>query len=461
MTELLAPAGNLEKLRHVYLYGADAAYLGVSGFSLRSKAESFDLPIEKSVDEQAPVESTAAPAATAETLRRIKGTRRLYGALNTYVHQEQLPQLEARIEALAGHPFDAFIVSDLGMLRLLRKYHPETELHLSTQANCTNAEAAKLYRDVGFRRIVPGRELSLREIEQMKRAVPDLELEVFVHGAMCLAYSGRCFLSAWMTDRSGNRGSCAHSCRWEYRPVPYDRETGAVGTALEEKKRPGEYYPVYEGEDFTAVMSSKDLNMIDHLRELVDAGVDSLKIEGRMKSTYYAAVVTRAYRKALDRTTAVGEVPQGADTYLDPGPFIRELYEVSHRDFTTGFYFGDEEIQKPAKGAYRRQHRFLGIVEAPVGSPDAGAVPGEAAEPPGTPRIDTFPIRVKNSIRVGEPIEYIGPDVPSLRDEAFALYDEDGAEVDEAHHHGSYRIRPSKPIAPGYVIRSTADREVW
>lgn len=412
--ELLAPAGSLEKLEQVYRYGADAAYLGVAGLSLRARAETFD--------------PEADTRAVAEAKSRHGAGRRLYGAVNVYVHQAELPRLEERIEALGeDHPFDAFIVSDLGAAAILRKYHPDAELHLSTQANCVNAEAVRMYRDLGFSRVVPGRELSLREIAEIRRSVPEVELEVFVHGAMCLAYSGRCFLSAWMADRSGNRGDCAHSCRWEYR-------------VLEEKKRPGEYYPVFEGEGFTAVMSSKDINMVDHLRELLDAGVDSLKIEGRMKSSYYAAVVTRAYRKALDALT--GAAAPGRQGAIDPAPFVAELYGVSHRDFTTGFYFGSEEVEKPAEGSYRRSHRFLGIVREALG--DGG-----------------FRIEVKNSIRPGTPIEFIGPDVPVLRDEAFTVTDAEGSATEAAHHGGSYRIYPSRPVEEGFLIRSSGEEEVW
>jgi putative protease len=298
-----------------------------------------------------------------------------------------------------------------------------------------------MYRDLGFTRVVPGRELSLREIERIKTRVPEVELEVFVHGAMCLAYSGRCFLSAWMADRSGNRGDCAHSCRWEYR-------LRGEGLSLEEKKRPGELYPVHEGDGFTSILSSKDINMVDHLGELIDAGVDSLKIEGRMKSTYYAAVVTRAYRKALDRElarrTGAGEAGgAAADTAPeDVASFVDELYGVSHRDFTTGFYFGHDEVEKPAAGSYRRSHRFLAIVGPR--QPSGG-----------------FALTVKNSISAGRAIEYLGPDTPVLRDSDFRLTDGDGTPVEAAHHTGEFIIHPSQRIDEGFLIRSTGDEEDW
>ena len=266
--ELLSPAGSIEKLYYAYAYGADAAYIGIRNFSLRAKADNFK------TDEHLEI-------------KKIKKDKKLYVALNIFFHNSDLYNLEKSIDYISEYPVDAFIISDIGVLPLVKKYFPDTELHLSTQANCINTEAARIYRDMGFTRIIPGRELSLSEISEIKKALPDLEMEVFVHGAMCLAYSGRCFLSKYLADRSANQGDCAHSCRWQYR-------------VLEESERQGEYFPVIEGENFTSVMSSKDICMIDHLEELKSAGVDSLKIEGRMKSIYYTAVVSRAYRKMID-----------------------------------------------------------------------------------------------------------------------------------------------------------------
>ncbi|HKJ86149.1 MAG TPA: peptidase U32 family protein, partial [Spirochaetia bacterium] len=300
--EILAPAGDLEKLETAYTYGADAAYIGLSGFSLRRRADDVD------------------PGDVAEQLRQIKGEKRLYGALNIYFHNEDIRRLEEQIDAIAALPLDAVIVSDIGAVATLRKYLPDVELHLSTQANCLNTAAARVYQDMGFSRIIPAREMSLEALAEMKASLPDLEIEVFVHGAMCLAYSGRCLLSAWQADRSANKGECAHSCRWNYR------------YAIEEAKRPGHYFPVEEGEGYTSILSPKDLCMIDHLAELRDAGVDALKIEGRVKSVYYAAVVTRAYRKELDRVLA-------GRSRSESQAFIDDLYNVSHREFSTGFFF--------------------------------------------------------------------------------------------------------------------------
>ncbi len=390
--ELLAPAGNLEKLSYAYTYGADAAYIGVRSFSLRTRADNFHS------DEY-------------RELKRIKGSRKLYGALNIFFKNRDIRELEQSLEYLSCYPFDAFIISDIGILRILRKHFPDIPLHLSTQANCLNLEAAKMYRDLGFRRVIMGREASLSDIGEIKQKADDLEIEVFVHGAMCIAYSGRCLLSAYMTGRSANRGDCAHSCRWNYR-------------VLEEQERPGEYYPVIQDKGFTAVLSSRDLCMIDHLRELRDAGIDSLKIEGRMKSLYYTAVVTRAYRKALDHMNDSSKW----------APYREDLFRVSHREYSTGFFFGTEEMDIPAEGSYRREYLFIGTV-------------GEELFP------GRFAFTIKNQLRQGETIEFIGPDVPCIRDDAFTLFDETGAQALQADHGKVFTIAPSVQVKPGYIIR--------
>ena len=398
--ELLAPAGNTEKLDVVYHYGADAAYIGLGDFSLRQRADNVD---------------PGDPAELAAKLARIKGPHRLYGTLNIYFQERDLARLEEQIGNIAALPLDALIVSDIGVLPLIRQVMPNIELHLSTQANCTNSEAARFYHGMGFTRIVPARELSLREIETIKRAVPDVELELFVHGAMCLAYSGRCLLSAWMAGRSGNRGDCAHSCRWNYR----------IG--IEEKLRPGEYLPVEEGADFTTIMSPKDLSMIGHLAELRDAGADALKIEGRVKSAYYAAIVTRAYRKELDRL----------DSGSDPAasrPYVEELENVSHREFSTGFFFGDPDAVVPSDAQYKQRYRFMGSVGKRVSD-------------------SRYEIDVKNGFNTDQEIEFIGPDIPSISDDSFTLYDRLGEPADNVTHHAGGFIEPGVRVEPGYLIR--------
>ena len=247
--ELVSPAGNVEKLGYAYAYGADAAYIGLKRFSLRVKADNFYDDEYKTVN----------------NLKKQYPGKKLFCALNISFHNADIDNFLAEIDYFKSYPFDAFIVQDIGMVRTIQKHFPNAALHLSTQANCINREAVKMYRDLGFRRIVLGREASLAEIAEIKDAVPDMELEVFVHGAMCIAYSGRCLMSAYMNGRSANAGFCSHSCRWDYSLV----HSGSL--ALEEQKRPGEYFPIFEGENFTAVLSSKDLCMIDKLDDFKKA----------------------------------------------------------------------------------------------------------------------------------------------------------------------------------------------
>ncbi|WP_319562260.1 U32 family peptidase [Marispirochaeta sp.] len=401
-SELLAPAGNLEKLSYAYRYGADAAYIGIKAFSLRARAENFH-------------------AEEFDSIRRIKGDKKLYAALNIYFHPSDIRSLEENLDYLAEYPLDAFIVSDLGAARLLQKRFPNIPLHLSTQANCINGEAVKVYRGLGFNRIILGRETSVSDIKEIRRAVPEIELEAFVHGAMCLAYSGRCFLSAYMAGRSANEGNCSHSCRWDYR-------------VLEESKRPGEYYPVETGEGFTTILSSKDLCMIDHLEELQEAGVDSFKIEGRMKSIYYTAVVTRAYRKALD--SLEGKPDPGLPAYRE------DLFNVSHREYSSGFYFDRTDIETPTRKSYQRSYMFLGSLRK---------------QHPEQPEL--YELDVKNQILSSDSLEYIGPDIPYLEDTGFVLMDENLTPVEKADHGSRYYIRPAVPAAEGYILRKAVSGE--
>lgn len=401
--ELLAPAGNLEKLYYGYTYGADAAYIGIRDFSLRARADNFHADEWKEI-------------------RRIKGEKKLFGALNIVFHNGDLRRLEEQVEYLGEYPFDAFIISDIGLLPIMRKYFPDRDLHLSTQANCTNAESAGIYKDLGFKRIIPGRETSLEEIAEMKARHPDLEIEVFVHGAMCMAYSGRCFLSSFLSKRSANQGDCAHTCRWKY------KVTELPGTlALEEEERKGELFPLIEGENFTTMLSSKDLCMIDYLDKLKAAGVDSLKIEGRMKSIYYAAVVTRAYRKAIDALEQ-----NKPETFW--APYREEMFSVSHREFSTGFYFGKEEISIPTEKSYLRTHLFLGSVSEEV-------------------KEGIHSLVIKNQIRRDQPLEFIGPDLLFAEDTAFLLLDEKFEQVEKLDHGKVGYIKPSVPVKPGYIVR--------
>lgn len=332
MIELLSPAGNVEKLSYAYAYGADAAYIGLKKFSLRVKADNFYDDEYKKVIE----------------LKKKYPDKKLHCALNISFHNKDIENLKENIDYFKQYPIDAFIVQDIGVVPLLQKEFPDAQLHVSTQASCINYEAVKMYRNMGFSRVVLGREASLKEIREIKDAVPDMELEAFCHGAMCIAYAGRCLMSAYLTGRSAQAGLCSHTCRWEYDLL--SKPEGAKELAesgrlfLREHERPEELFPVFEGEDFTAILSSKDIRMIEHLKDMKDAGLDSLKIEGRMKSVYYVALVTRAYRKALDAL-------EGKITPEEAGPFIDELENVAHRESTTGFYYSRVDADETCIGA--------------------------------------------------------------------------------------------------------------
>lgn len=341
--ELLSPAGNVEKLKYAYAYGADAAYIGLKKFSLRVKADNFYDDEYKKVIE----------------LKKKYPEKRLHCALNISFHDEEIDSLKENLDYFKLYPIDAFIVQDIGIVPLLQKEFPQAQLHLSTQASCVNSEAVKMYQKMGFSRVVLGREISIDQIKRIKDSVPEMEIETFVHGAMCIAYAGRCLMSAYLTGRSAQSGFCSHTCRWNFNlstdksSVPDKKiltleeakKIAQSGTLqIQEEQRSGEYFPIFEGEDFTAILSSKDLRMIDHLDDLKNAGVDSLKIEGRMKSIYYVAMVTRAYRKALDAL-------EGTISFQQAKPFIDELENVSHRESTTGFYYNKADADKTTIGA--------------------------------------------------------------------------------------------------------------
>ncbi len=317
--ELLIPAGNLEKLQTAVRFGADAVYVGAGEFSLRATQTSFSLK-----DLKAGIE-----------IAHKHGVK-LYLALNIFAFDEDLDKMAKYLKSAIKLGIDAVIVSDSGVLSIVRAISKTLKIHLSTQANTINSAAVAFWHKQGVKRIVMGRELSLKQIKRIKKNNPKVEIEVFVHGAMCMAYSGRCFLSKHMTKRSANRGECSHPCRWEYKMV--------------ESKRPDEEIEVIEEDGNTYLLSPKDLCMIEHIKELKDAGIDSFKIEGRMKSSYYVAQVTRIYRKAIDSGKYAQE-------------YLAELKKISHRSYTTGFYFGDEDYSN-TKGTYIRGYDFVGVVKS-------------------------------------------------------------------------------------------------
>lgn len=392
--ELLSPAGDVEKLRTVYTYGADAAYIGVNNFSLR--------------------ESGLKPSlSTYEEINKIKNEfkgKKLYGAINMFFFDNDIDNLKKEIEDIKRLNLDGFIVSDLGAAMLLKRYFPSVPLHLSTQASCTNSESVKVYKDLGFTRVILAREVNIENIRKIHEAVKDMEIEVFVHGAMCMAVSGRCIMSAVTTSRSANRGECAHTCRWKYR------------VALEEEERQGEFLPLEEHNGWNTLLSSKDLCMIDHLDDLINAGVSSLKIEGRMKSTYYAAIVTRAYRKMLDKD---------ANATL----FRNEIDNVSHREWTTGFFYDEEKKHfAPPKEEYTRLYRFLGTVL------------NEVSE-------NIWAVDIKYQISSKRGIEAIGPDVLLLSLGCVETLNKDFENVEHIDHCQIGYIKTDKPLKSGYILR--------
>lgn len=326
LPELLIPAGNPEKMRAAILYGADAVYIGLAGLSLRSSAAEMSLG------------DIAASVAYAHA----KGVK-VYAAANTFARNSDIMPAKKLILDIAETGIDGLIVSDPGIIRLIRNLKPNLSLHLSTQANTMNMEAVRFWAEQGIKRIVLARELNLTEISKIAAAVPEIELEIFIHGAMCISYSGRCYLSAYFNQRSANQGACSQPCRWEY--------------LLTEATRPHNPLILEKDEKFSYLLSSKDLCLIEHLPEVYACGVSSVKIEGRMKSSYYVAVVTRAYRQALDA------LDTQKDNYVFNPQWLEELKKISHRGYTTGFAFSNEKINETSpERKIIQTHEPAGIV---------------------------------------------------------------------------------------------------
>ncbi len=390
--ELLAPAGNFEKLRYAIEYGADAVYAAYRAFGLRAAGDNFD---EEGLKE-------------AIEYCHTRG-RKIYITVNIYPDSKDLAALPAFFEMLDALRPDGMIIADLGVMSLAKRHAPHLPIHVSTQANVTNAETAKVLAQLGATRIVLAREMPLSEIRALRAELPrEVELECFVHGAMCISYSGRCLLSAAMTGRSGNRGACAHPCRWNY--------------ALMEERRPGEYFPIEEDGRGTYIMNSKDLCLIEYLRELEEAGVASLKIEGRMKSFYYAACVTRAYRRALDDLKA--------GKPFDPA-LKEELRAVSHRDYTTAFFLGapGAEAQEPENGGYIRRTDVVAVTTEEKGL-----------------------WLQKNKFSVGETLWVLSPEGAPYAVTIDEMYDETGAPIESAPH-AEMKVRLPLELPPYSILR--------
>ena len=370
--ELLAPAGDMERLEMAVAYGADAVYLAGTTFGMRSFAGNF----------------------TPEELKRAvalchKKDVRVHVTCNTMPRNDEVARLPEWLTYLDQVGVDAVILADVGVMALAGKYAPHVQRHISTQASIVNYETARAWHDLGADRVILARELSLDEIREIRaKTPPELELEAFAHGAMCVSYSGRCLLSNYMTGRDSNRGACAQPCRYKY--------------ALMEEKRPGEYFPVYEDEKGTYIMNSRDMCTIDHVAELIDAGLDSLKLEGRAKSAYYAAIVTGAYRHAID--AALAGQP------LDP-VWRDEVEHISHRHYSTGFYFG-QPGQFTEDSRYIRDWQIVAKVRSCT--PDGRAV-----------------LTLNNKFSVGDQLELVGPGLRPCPVTVKALWDEDGERLDQ------------------------------
>ena len=360
MIELLSPAGNRERLEYALAYGADAVYMAGSRFSLRAFADNFEPDELKRALE----------------LVHSKG-KKAYITVNIYAHNSDIDGMEDYFRFLYDIGADAVLVSDLGVLEAAKKGAPELPVHISTQANVTNYAAARFFCNAGAERIVLARELSIEEIALIHQKVPQAELEAFVHGAACISYSGRCLLSDYLTGRSANQGKCAQPCRWGYELVPQGR---------------ADSFPIEQDERGTYILNSKDLCMIDHLGELADAGVTSFKIEGRMKTAYYTAAVTNAYRRAIDRLEAG----------LEPDPALKEeLAKAANREFTTGFYFGPvQQGQRYESSKCRQSHEFSAVVLSSNG--------------------EYLTLEQRNRFRVGDVLEVLSPE-PSRCGQKFTV----------------------------------------
>ena len=397
--ELLAPAGTMEKLQMALAYGADAAYLGGTQFGLRAFGGNF----------------TNDEIRAAVQLAHGMG-RKVYVTVNVFPHNDDLVSLPDYLRFLAEAGVNAVLVADLGVFMCAREVVPALPVHISTQANNVNWRTVRAWQELGAARVVLARELSREEIREIRRQT-DVELELFVHGAMCISYSGRCLLSSYFTGRDANRGGCAQSCRWKY--------------ALVEESRPGEYYPIAEDERGTYIMNSKDLCLLPYLDEVVASGIDSLKIEGRMKSVHYVASVVKAYRMALDAACA-------GTPYEVREEWIEELGKVSHRAYTTGFFFGKttEEDQIYGSSSYEQTSDFVGLVH----SYDAES--GLAT------------VEQRNNMKLGQEIEIFQPRGASFRQELAEMWDADGQPITAAPHPQQIvRIRMAQVVEPSSILR--------
>ncbi len=398
--ELLAPAGDLQKLKVAVLYGADAVYLGGRHFSLRAGAGNFS---EKELFEG--------------VRYAHENGARVYVAVNIYARNEDLALLPDYLEMICAAGVDGIIVSDPGVVDLARRLYPGLPVHLSTQANTTNWATARFWEEQGVSRLILARELSLEEIKEIRKKVT-AELEIFVHGAMCISYSGRCLLSNYLAGRDANRGDCAQSCRWRY--------------ALVEEKRPGEYLPIEEDSRGSYILGARDLCLVEHIPELVKAGINSLKIEGRMKSVNYVGGIVKVYRQALD-----AYIKEPENYHPDPA-WLEEIGKVSHRRYTTGFLFGAPGVsgQHYEGEIYTSTHTFIGLVKG-------------YDEKTGMALVEQ-----RNYFAVGDEVEVLVPRGKNIKQKITALYDEEGNSIKAAPHPQQKVWTPfERPVSAYSILR--------
>lgn len=380
--ELLIPASSLEVLKTAVIYGADAVYIGGESFGLRAKAKNFSMEDMKE----------------GISFAHEHGVK-VYVTANILAHNRDLMGVEEYFRELGELKPDALIIADPGVFTLAKRVCPQIERHISTQANNTNYETYRFWYELGAKRVVSARELSMDELREIRAHIPeDMEIETFVHGAMCISYSGRCLLSNYFTGRDANQGACTHPCRWKY--------------AVVEETRPGEYMPVYENERGTYIFNSKDLCMIEHIPELIEAGIDSLKIEGRMKTALYVATVARTYRKAID------DYLEDEKVYREHMPwYLDQISNCTYRQFTTGFFFGkpDEGSQIYDSNTYVKEYTYLGIVS-------------------GTTEEGLCQIEQRNKFSVGETIEVMKPNGENRKARVLRILGEEGKEQESAPH---------------------------
>lgn len=408
--ELLSPAGDINKLKYAIQFGADAVYLGMPDFSLRVRVNKFD---KKSLKE------------AVEYAHQRK--KKAYITLNIYAHNKHLPQIEKHLKFLRKLEIDGVIISDPGIINLAKKYLPKTDIHLSTQANATNWQAVKFWKDIGVRRIILAREVALSEIREIRKKVPGIELEYFVHGAMCMSYSGRCILSKWMTNRSANLGDCSQPCRWKYKTANSDQKT-VNKKEIRIKDNQNKYeINVEEDQHGTYFFNSYDMNSIEHVKDLVDAGVTSLKIEGRAKSAYYVSVVTRSYRKVID---AMGS-KNSKKVLIEQK---QELDKLTHRGYSTGFLLGTEPPHNFDNKKGGGEYKFVGEV---VGLKN-----------------NLNEVSLHNEIFLNDKLECVIPE-GNFPARIKKIFDTNQEEVREAHggHKNTYYFQFDKILPMGGLLR--------